>query len=89
MLFAPDHDPDVDPRDAIAIVHKFLSQCQEWAIKQELPKTQQALLEKPDAAAAARHYQWCTYLEFTDHALQELEVGTLDKWFLQKTRTDE
>ncbi|HOR29543.1 MAG TPA: hypothetical protein PLS90_17505 [Candidatus Sumerlaeota bacterium] len=74
--------PDaVAPADAVAVVHAFLTRCRRWALEQELPRRHREVDQTWDAAAAARLHAWCAYLEFTEHALRELEAGALDDWF--------
>lgn len=80
-LFDPARTPDVSPEDAVAIAHAFLQQCRSWVADVELPKRRQAILDDNAPEHAAKLHQWLSYLEFTDHAINELEDGTLDHWF--------
>ena len=88
-LFKPTHSTDVSPEDAVLIVHRFLQRCEAWARDLEIPKTINQLETEPSASSAARLHQWTSYLEFTRHTLQELEDGTLDRWFLADHSPDE
>lgn len=80
-LFDPQRETDIDPKDAIVAVHDFLLKCREWAQQREIPKRVQRVDAELDPAAAAQLHAWISYLRFTEHALEELENGTLDHWF--------
>jgi hypothetical protein len=75
--------------EAAAIVHAFVTRCLAWAEEQELPKTQALYDTTPTEALSARLRQWMTYRDFTRHTLQELEDGTLDRWFMSHQKSDE
>lgn len=80
-LFDPMHRPTASAEDRAAIAHDFLRRCREWAVEVELPKRRQAALQSDSPEAAAKLHQWLTYLQFTDHAIEEVEQGKLDHWF--------
>lgn len=80
-LFEPGRRPEVAPEDAVAVSHAFLVRCRAWATEREIPKLLARLAEHPTPADAARLHQWTTWRDFVDHALRELESGTLDGWF--------
>lgn len=80
-LFDPDHVPDVAPEDAVVVVHRFLRQAKAWADEREIPKRLQKVSDDLEPGDAAKLYAWITYAAFTDHAIHELEDGTLDRWF--------
>ena len=79
--FDPAHLPAAAPEDRAAIAHDFLSRCRAWAVDVELPKRRQAVLDSDAPEAAAKLHQWLTWLAFVEHALHEIEDGTLDPWF--------
>lgn len=79
--YRPDHRPQVEPEDAATVVHDFLSRCRSWATEREIPKRLARVADGADAAEAARLHAWVVWREFIDHALQEVEDGTLDAWF--------
>jgi len=87
-LFEPEHTPQLAPKDALLTVHQFLTNCLEWAEQREIPETLKRLHIDPNTDAAARLHKWTTYRDFTRHALQELEDGTLDHWFLKESSPD-
>jgi len=88
-LFDPDHTPTASPEDAIAIVHHFLRRCKAWADKEELPKRIERVATDPTPDNAASLFQWSSYADFTEHALHEVESGTLDHWFTAPNVPDE
>ena len=69
------------PEAAITAVHAFLKQARAWGTDREIPKLLAALQASSSPEHAARLHQWTTWVAFVDHALQELEDGTLDDWF--------
>lgn len=80
-LWDPERVPQVDPRDAVRIVHAFLDRCAEWAEVRELPSRLEQMRAEPTADHAAKLHQWATWLAFVRHAQQEIEEGRLDRWF--------
>lgn len=73
--------PPAPPEQAIRSVHDFLERCRAWGTERELPKRLARFQADPDPANAASLHQWATWVAFLDHALAELEDGTLDSWF--------
>lgn len=71
----------VSGADAVAVVHDFLRRCRAWGTEREIPALLEALASDPSPAAAAKLHQWTTWVAFVDHALAELEDGSLDRWF--------
>jgi hypothetical protein len=65
----------------VQAVHGFLQRCRTWALEQEIPRRLEQVAQTNDPAAAAKLHEWVAYLQFTEHALRELEQGTLDAWF--------
>jgi hypothetical protein len=82
-LFSPDHEPDIDPRDAIATTYRFLARCRDYARDLEIPKRNERFQADPSPELAAKLHQWATWVAFVEHAMHEIEVGTLDGWFLK------
>jgi len=80
-LFDPERPVDVAPEDAVRVVHDFLERCRAWAIEQEIPKRLRRVEEGQDPAEAAKLHGWITWRRFCEHALREIEDGTLDAWF--------
>lgn len=80
-LWDPDRTPHVDPADAVAIAHDFASRCRAWAVEREIPRRAAGLAADPALDAAAKLHAWLAWRDFLDHALGELEAGTLDHWF--------
>lgn len=80
-LYDPDHSPTVAPEDAIAVVHEFLGFCRAWATEREIPRRLERVESNLEPADVAALHQWVTWMRFTEHALEELENGTLDHWF--------
>jgi len=74
----------VPPEDAVHEVRRFLLHCRAWAIERELPKHRARVQHTDDPAVAAKLHGWLTYVRFLDHTLQELEAGTLDRWFVDE-----
>lgn len=81
-LYRPDHRPDVAPEDAVAVVHRFLQRARAWAEVEEIPKRLERVRTTLDLDAASKLQAWVAWLRFTEHALRELEDGTLDGWFV-------
>jgi hypothetical protein len=82
-LFDPDRAPRVDPRDAVAVVHTFLQRCRAWGTDREIPRQLARLAADPTPGDAAKLHAWTSWVAFVDHALSELEDGTLDEWFTE------
>jgi hypothetical protein len=80
-LFDADRRPQVDPRDAVVVVHRFLRRCRDWGRDRELPERLERFRGDPTPEAAARLHEWATWVAFTEHALREVERGDLDHWF--------
>lgn len=80
-LYDPARVPVVDPADAVAIAHAFASRCRAWATDREIPRRVAGLAAEPTQEAAAKLHAWVAWRDFLDHALAELEAGTLDHWF--------
>ena len=74
-------DP-LPPAAAALTAHRFLLRCRQWAVEIELPKCRERVQQSTDPEDAARLHQWISYLQFTDHAIAELESGALDHWFV-------
>ncbi len=64
-----------------AAVQAFLVRCRSWATEREIPIRVQQISEDPRAERAASLHAWLSWRDFIDHALVELESGTLDHWF--------
>lgn len=82
-LFDPQRVPEVSAEDAVLVAHAYTAKLRSWAVELEIPKLQQRLASDPNAADAAKLHQWTTFRDFCDHALGELEAGTLDHWFTE------
>lgn len=80
-LYDPNRRVDVAPEDQAAVVMAFLERCRKWALEEEIPKRTARVAEGMDPAEAAKLHGWVTYLRFTEHAMREVEDGTLDAWF--------
>jgi hypothetical protein len=81
-LFDPARDPrGVDPRDAVAVVHRFLARCRAWGAEREVPARLARLNAAPNLPDAAGLHEWVAWVAFVDHALAEIEAGALDDWF--------
>jgi hypothetical protein len=74
----------VAPADQAAVVHAFLEKCRDWASDREIPKRLAVAAESPEAAA--KLHAWVAYRAFVEHALREVEDGTLDAWFSEPDR---
>lgn len=66
--------------DKKAIVADFLSKCIDYANSSIARKQERGEQELIPA--------WQTYIEFTQHAIDEINTGKLDSWFDQKTQPD-
>jgi hypothetical protein len=73
---------DVDPRDAVAVVHRFLRRCRAWGAEREVPARLERLRSSPELRDAAALHEWVAWVVFVDHALAEIERGALDDWFV-------
>ena len=82
-LFEPGRTADVPAEDAIVVVHDFLRRAREWATEREIPKRIQRVSGGASHDEAAKLAAWVAWRDFVDHALAELEDGTLDDWFDQ------
>lgn len=80
-LFQPDHDSTASPEDEITAVHQFLKRARTWATDREIPKRLARVEAGAGAEEAAKLHAWVVWRDFIDHALTELEDGTLDHWF--------
>jgi hypothetical protein len=84
-LYDPTRAVDVDPADAVIVVHRFLEKCAAWAERREIPKTVDRVRNASDpqeaASQAARLHAWTSWLAFVRHAQSELRSGSLDRWF--------
>ena len=83
-LYDPEHTASAPPEDAIAVVHDFLGRCRVWAEEREIPKRLARVERDLEPADVASLHQWVSWLRFVEHAISELEDGTLDHWFEQK-----
>ena len=66
--------------DKKAIVADFLSKCIDYANASIARKQERGEQELIPA--------WQTYIEFTQHAIDEINTGKLDSWFDQKPQSD-
>lgn len=80
-LYDPDRTVDLDPRDAVRVAHDFMIRCRDWAVEREIPKRLQRAADGLDPDDAASLHAWIAWMRFCEHAIQELEDGTLDPWF--------
>lgn len=80
-LFDPARTVDLDPRDAVVVVHRFLERCRDWGRDKELPDRIERVRANPTPEEAARLHAWAAWVAFTEHALREVERGDLDHWF--------
>jgi hypothetical protein len=87
-IFTPNQKTSCTPEEELAIVHRFLNKCLQWAEEKEIPNTLSKLNENMDQPLAARLLQWANYRDFTLHTIRELEDGTLDHWFRSETSPD-
>ena len=66
--------------DRKAVVADFLTKCIDYAnasIQRKMKRGQDELIPA-----------WETYIEFTQHSIDEIHTGKLDSWFERETRTD-
>jgi hypothetical protein len=80
-LYKPNYIPDISPEDALATTHQFLLFCRSWATEKEIPERTARFTQSGNTDDAARLREWQIFLDFTEHAISELETGTLDHWF--------
>lgn len=80
-LYDPDLVRDLPPAQALAAVHDFLCRSRDWATEREIPKRLDRVQSGAAHDEAARLHAWVAWRDFIDHALRELEDGTLDHWF--------
>ena len=80
-LYSPEDSPELEPAAALQAAHRFLGQCRAWATEREIPKRTARVAEGAGAGDAARLHAWVSMVAFIDHAVRELEDGTLDHWF--------
>ncbi|MFT4622975.1 MAG: hypothetical protein ACI8PZ_001631 [Myxococcota bacterium] len=80
-LYNPDDCPELAPAAALHAAHRFLGQCRAWANNREIPKRAARVAEGAGPDEAARLHAWVSMVAFIDHAVRELEDGTLDHWF--------
>ncbi len=81
-LYDPDRNPTVDPADAAVVAHRFLTRCRDWARDREIPRRLEQVAEDMQPTDAASLHAWTAWMRFCEHALREIEDGTLDPWFL-------
>jgi hypothetical protein len=86
ILFKKGYNPTIDARDALSITHEFLLFCRQWALEKEIPKRLAEAAETDITTRATPLAEWETYVKFTDHAIYELESGTLDHWFKSRNK---
>ena len=60
-------------------VIEFLEKCIQYA--------NASILRKQNRGDMEEIPQWETYLEFTRHALDEIQAGELDRWFPKESPT--
>jgi len=80
-LYDPSRRAEVDPEEAIVVVHRFLKRARSWATDREIPRRIQRVSGGGDYLEAAKLAAWVAWRDFVDHAIQELEDGKLDEWF--------
>lgn len=80
-LFDDGRSANVTPEDSVAVAHAFLTKLRAWAVDREIPKLTARLSDDATVADAVKLQQWTTWRDFVQHALGELEDGTLDDWF--------
>ena len=88
-LYDPARKPQVDPADAVLVVHEFLERCRAWAVEREIPKRLQRVAQDADPAEAGKLHEWVAYARFVEHAMKELREGALDDWFTDGPLPDE
>ncbi len=80
-LFEDGATGEVSPEDAVVVAHAFMQKLREWAVDREIPKLTTRLERDATVADAVKLQQWTTWRDFVEHAMGELEDGTLDHWF--------
>lgn len=80
-LYDPNRATDVDPADAVAVAHAFVTRCKRWADEREIPTRLQRVAASHDPTDAAKLHAWVAYSAMLEHTLHELADGTLDAWF--------
>lgn len=80
-LYKQSYKPNISPEDALAVTHQFLLFCRSWALEKEIPERKECFEHSGNTDDASRLRDWEVYLSFTEHAISELETGTLDHWF--------
>ncbi len=80
-LFEDGGAVDVAPEDAVVVAHAFMQRLRAWAVDREIPKLTERLAGDATVADAVKLQQWTTWRDFVEHAMAELEDGTLDHWF--------
>jgi hypothetical protein len=86
-LYDPQRTPRVAPEDAVLVVRDFLQRCRRWA-EREIPRRLEQVAADGRPETAAKLHAWIAYVQFTDHALRELETGQLDHWFTDPPTAD-
>ena len=71
----------MSPDEQKRVVLEFLARCRAWGAEREIPKLVGRLTDAASPADAAKLHQWTTWVEFVDHATQEVVSGDLDHWF--------
>jgi hypothetical protein len=79
-LYDPNRRVQIDPADAVVVVHDFLDRCRRWA-ERDLPRRVEQVSAELQPEDAAKLHGWITYLRHTEHAIDELKKGELDHWF--------
>lgn len=80
-LFDPTRTSAVDPRDAVLVVHGFLTRCIDWAHTREIGPRLDRVRDTLDPIEAGKLHAWVAWVRFCEHARREIEDGTLDAWF--------
>lgn len=80
-LYDPERSLDLLPEDELLAAHAFLLRLRAWAVEREIPKLAGRLSASATVSDAVKMQQWTTWRDFVEHALTELEDGTLDAWF--------
>jgi hypothetical protein len=79
-FYEADRKHRIAPEEAVLVVHDFLTRCKRWA-EREVPRRLEQAAADGRPESAAKLHAWVSYVQFTDHTLNELEAGTLDHWF--------